>query len=292
MSIIRSPLNGIDLPAPDTIFRHYLPPRSRFPEYPAFIDGVTGRTITSTELRLNALRLGLGIRRLLGSSPLVALDKTVALIFSTNCVDFPQIFYGCQSVKIVTSLANASYTYKEIAHQIRDGRPSISFVHPTLYETYAQAVKILQDEGQTIPKAFWAVPESETPTHSGPQHLKSYESLMTGSQEAAGFDGLEANGEEAYDTALLCYSSGTVSSSGPASHRNQADDCPVRQGCPKVREQVAIASSSRTRSYLIPRCHDDASQCECKWRDIKALLPGEHDARRGFQDIRMSSAIS
>lgn len=211
MSIIRSPLKGIHLPAPDTIFRHYLPTKARFPEYPAFIDGVTGRTITSTELRLNALRLGLGVRKLLGGSSAAALEKTVALIFSPNSVDFPQIFYGCQSVKIVTSLANASYTYKEIAHQIRDGRPRIAFVHPTLYETYVQAVKVLQDEGRTIPLAYWAVPESETPKNPTTPLLKSYESLLASPQGTEGFDGLEAEGEEAYDTALLCYSSGTVS---------------------------------------------------------------------------------
>jgi 4-coumarate--CoA ligase len=211
MSIIRSPIKGINLPAPDTIFRHYLPAKPRFPEYPAFIDGVTGRTITSTQLRLNALRLGRGILKLLGGSPTAAMDETVALIFSPNSVDFAQVFYGCQSVKIVTSLANASYTFKEIAHQIRDGRPRIAFVHPTLMEAYAQAVKLLEDEGQAIPLSYWAVPEAETPTDPKSEHLKSYESLMTTAQEVQGLEGLEAEGDEAYDTALLCYSSGTVS---------------------------------------------------------------------------------
>lgn len=211
MSIIRSPSSGIRLPAPDTLFRHYLPAKARFPEYPAFIDGVTGRTITSTELRVNALRLGRGIRRVLDASPEASRGKTVALIFSPNSVDFAQVFYGCQSVKIITSLANASYTHKEIAHQIRDGQPRIAFVHPTLFETYAQAVRVLEEEGQAVPLAYWAVPETETPANPTAQHFKSYESLMTSPKVVEGLDGLEAEGDEAYDTALLCYSSGTVS---------------------------------------------------------------------------------
>lgn len=211
MSIIRSPHKGVALPAPETIFRHYLPARARFPDYPAFIDGVTGRTITSTELRLNALRLGLGIRKLLRISSPAPMGKTVALIFSPNTIDFPQIFYGCQSVNVITSLANASYTHKEIAHQIRDGRPRVAFVHPVLYEAYAQAVKLLKDEGQTIPLAYWAVPESEVSRNPTQQRLDSYESLRVSPVETEGFDGLQAEGQEAYDTALLCYSSGTVS---------------------------------------------------------------------------------
>lgn len=210
MPIIKSPYQGIELPRPDTIFRHYLPAEARFPEYPAFIDGLTGRSISSTQLRTNALRLGLGIRNLLQGNEQQVGQKQVALIFSPNSIDFPQIFYGCQSVKFITSLANASYTFKEIAHQIRDGRPKISFVHPTLYSTYKQAEDILKTEGHALPTVFWAVPGSAT---SGLERrgCQSYENLMVDMAEIRGFEGTEAEGDEAYDTALLCYSSGTVS---------------------------------------------------------------------------------
>jgi 4-coumarate--CoA ligase len=210
MTIIQSPYLGIKLPQPDTIFRHYLPAQARFPEYPAFIDGLTGRTITSTQLRIDALRLGLGIRNLLQRRLHQSGEKQVALIFSPNSIDFPQIFYGCQSVKIITSLANASYTYREVAHQIRDGRPSISFVHPTLYETYKQAEDLLRTEGHTLPAVYWAVPGSATSPIPGKSVL-SYEHLMMDHAEIKGFEGTRADVDEAYDTALLCYSSGTVS---------------------------------------------------------------------------------
>lgn len=210
MTIIKSPYQGIELPRPDTIFRHYLPAEARFPEYPAFIDGLTGRSISSTQLRTNALRLGIGIRNLLQRDLQRPGQKQVALIFSPNSIDFPQIFYGCQSVKFITSLANASYTFKEIAHQIRDGRAKISFVHPTLYSTYKQAEDILKTEGHVLPTVFWAVPGSAT---SGPERrsFQSYEDLMVDTAEIRGFEGIEAEGDEAYNTALLCYSSGTVS---------------------------------------------------------------------------------
>ena len=208
MAIIKSPYQGIELPRPDTIFRHYLPAEARFPEYPAFIDGLTGRIISSTGLRTNALRLGLGIRNLLQRNQQESGQKQVALIFSPNSIDFPQIFYGCQSVKVITSLANASYTYQEIAHQIRDGRPKISFVHPTLYSTYQQAEDLLKRQGHDLPSVFWAVSGPEVKESRG---YMSYEDLMVTEKEARGFEGTEAEGDEAYDTALLCYSSGTVS---------------------------------------------------------------------------------
>lgn len=233
MTIIQSPYQGIKLLQPDTIFRHYLPAEARFPEYPAFIDGLTGRTITSTQLRTDALRIGVGIRNLLKRSPQRSSGKQVALIFSPNSIDFPQIFYGCQSVKIITSLANASYTYKEVAHQIRDGRPSISFVHPTLYQTYRQAEELLRTEGHTLPTVYWAVPAAATPALQG-KNIHSYEDLMVDQTEIKGLEGTRAEVDEAFDTALLCYSSGTVSL--PLVWGRTLDaDLYCRPGCRKVR---------------------------------------------------------
>lgn len=208
-AIVRSPLANVPIPSPQSFFEHYLPSKARFPDYPAFIDGSTGRTISVSLLREDSLRLGMGLLREL---QLTAHKETVAVIYSSNSVDFAQIFYGCQSVRIITSLANASYTAAELAHQLRDGDPAIAFVHPANYEGYAGAIQMLQTEGRKGPRLFWAVPMHEVPaTLREKAGVQSYQSLMVNKTDMGGFQGSSAQGEAAHQTALLCYSSGTVS---------------------------------------------------------------------------------
>lgn len=125
MTIYNSPYPAMELAPPNTIFRHHLPVQPRFPDYPAFIDAITGRTVTLSNLRSTALQLGVGLRNKYGLK-----EKSRVLVYSPNSVDFPIIFFGCQSIGVITSLANASYTAKELAHQIRDGQADLAFVHP------------------------------------------------------------------------------------------------------------------------------------------------------------------
>lgn len=125
MTIYNSPYPAMPLAPPNTIFRHHLPANPRFPDYPAFIDAITGRTVTLSHLRSTALQLGVGLRNKYNLKP-----KSRVIVYSPNSVDFPIIFFGCQSIGVITSLANASYTAKELAHQIRDGQADLAFVHP------------------------------------------------------------------------------------------------------------------------------------------------------------------
>lgn len=210
-SIVCSPLPDVPTPPLQSFFEHYLPARPRYPDYPAFVDGLTGRSITVAELREDALRLGMGLRNKL---QLTEHKDTVAVIYSSNSVDFAQIFYGCQSIKIITSLANASYTAAELAHQLRDGNPAVTFVHPSNYEGYYGAIQMLKAEGREEPYLFWAVPLVDVPMalRQRTPGVHSYQSLMVNKLDLKGFQGLAANGKEAHETALLCYSSGTVRS--------------------------------------------------------------------------------
>ncbi|KAJ9115688.1 hypothetical protein QFC20_001015 [Naganishia adeliensis] len=207
-AIVRSPLPDVPIPSPQSFFQHYLPSKPRYSDYPAFIDGSTGRTISGAQLREDSLRLGKGLQKELQLS---GHEETVAVIYSSNSVDFAQIFYGCQSVRIITSLANASYTAAELAHQLRDGDPAIAFVHPSNYEGYAGAIQMLNTEGRKEPQLFWAVPLTDVPkTLRERTGVKSYQSLMVNTSDLDDFEGLSAEGEAAHQTALLCYSSGTT----------------------------------------------------------------------------------
>lgn len=234
-AVVRSPLPDIELPSLQSFFQHQLPAEPRFPEYQAFIDGLTGRFITTRQLRQDALRLGQGLQdrfKLSGSR------ETVAVIYSSNSVDFAQIFYGCQSVKVITSLANASYTASELAHQLRDGSPAIAFVHPTIYDGYAGAIQELKAEGLPLPKLYWAVPLVDVPADLRRRtgDVESYQSLMVGKDEVKGFEGVDASGEGAHETALLCYSSGTVS--------------PLRIARPKAADFYMATTDGISERYL------------------------------------------
>ncbi|KAJ9127974.1 hypothetical protein QFC24_000260 [Naganishia onofrii] len=208
-AVFHSPLADIPLPPPQSIFNYYLPAKPRYPDYAALTDGASGRSITVAQLRNTSLRLGLGIQRVLKLS---AAQQTVAVIYSPNSIDFAQIFYGCQAVKVVTSLANASYTASELAHQLRDGDPSIVFVHPAIYDAYLGAIKLLETEGRSLPRLFWAVPENEVPQEllGSATGVKSYQALLVDEEAVERFNGIPAHGEEAHETAMLCYSSGTT----------------------------------------------------------------------------------
>ncbi|KAJ9125189.1 hypothetical protein QFC22_000143 [Naganishia vaughanmartiniae] len=187
-AIVNSPLPDIPLPLLQSFFSYYLPAKPRYPDYAALTDGVTGRRITVARLRNDSLRLGLGIQRLL---TLPGPQQTVAVIYSPNTVDFAQIFFGCQAVKVVTSLANASYTASELAHQLRDGEPSIAFVHPSIYDAYLGAIKLLESEGKSSPKLFWAVPRSEVPRELL-EGAKSYEVLLVDEAAVLNFEVADA----------------------------------------------------------------------------------------------------
>ncbi|KAJ9127910.1 hypothetical protein QFC24_000195 [Naganishia onofrii] len=207
MTIYDSPYPAMEVAPPNTIFRHHLPAQPRFPDYPAFIDAITGRTVTLSGLRKTALQLGVGLREKYNLKP-----KSRVIIYSPNSVDFPIIFFGCQSIGVITSLANASYTAKELAHQIRDGQADLAFVHPAIFEAYIGAIEILKKEGNKIPKVFWAISGDTVPAElkEKTKGIEAYDSILATQQQVGDFAGVELNKGDYEDCAVLCYSSGTT----------------------------------------------------------------------------------
>ncbi|KAJ9115598.1 hypothetical protein QFC20_000923 [Naganishia adeliensis] len=207
MTIYNSPYPPMELAPPNTIFRHHLPAQPRFPDYPAFIDAITGRTVTLSHLRSTALQLGVGLRNKYNLKP-----KSRIIVYSPNSVDFPIIFFGCQSIGVITSLANASYTAKELAHQIRDGQADLAFVHPAIFEAYVGAIDILKKEGNKIPKVFWALPGDSIPAalKEKTKGIDAYDSIFASQAEVGDFGGVELKEGDYNDCAVLCYSSGTT----------------------------------------------------------------------------------
>jgi 4-coumarate--CoA ligase len=142
------------------------------------------------------------------------------MIFSPNSMDYPILFLGAQAAGCIASLVNASYMTDELAHQIRDSTPFIIFVHPTLVDILELALTLLKAEGYEVGrvKVYSASSEAIRSVNSDTTY-PSYQTLYVEDRDleddapAPAYKGFNLSKEEIDNTpALLCYSSGTVSS--------------------------------------------------------------------------------
>jgi len=219
-SILTSHYPTPPLPSPSTsLFHFYLPRNLERPDDLAFVSAEhpTTSSYTRRQFRTNALKLGAGLKRRSSGSK----APTLALVFSPNSIHYPLIFFGLQSILTIASLANANYTPKELCHQLRDGKPRVLFVHPGLWQIAEESLKILGGEpGErgwvNEVEVYFTVPTSELPAQKAKyrsNEIKSFDSLYVEDKDLPeGWAGDELDDEEKDDrTAVLCYSSGTVS---------------------------------------------------------------------------------
>jgi 4-coumarate--CoA ligase len=261
-SILTSHYPTPPLPSTSTsLFHFYLPSHLDRPDDLAFVSAEhpTTSSYTRQSFRTNALRLGCGIKRRSTSNK----APQLALIFSPNSIHYPLIFFGLQSILTIASLANASYTSKELCHQLRDGKPQLLFVHPGLWDVANESLKILStepDERAWVEdvKVYFTVPTSEL----GPGRMdyrstpiKSFDSIYVDERDLPrGWAGDELDDEEKDDrTAVLCYSSGTVSptrSPSAPSLESPRTDLPTPPACARARRHSPKASPQRTATSL------------------------------------------
>lgn len=199
----------------DGIFRTYLPKNLARPEANAFVDASTGRAYTRSDLRARALRLGLGLKQAVPRSKVeYRKGKRLAVIFSPNNVDYPLVFFGCQAAMTVVSAANAGYTDREFAHQLVDGQPDFLFVHPDVWPVAKKALSGLAQDPKHSGwvknlKTYFLVPRQLL---KGSQDgIKSFEDLYVPENQVGSYNGDDLGPEGMDETAILCYSSGTVS---------------------------------------------------------------------------------
>lgn len=207
-----------DVPLPDgPVFRTYLPRNLERPELNAFVDAATGRAYTRLELREKALRLALGLKKAVPRSPNQDRQgKRLAVVFSPNSIDYPLVFFGCQASMSIVSLANAGYTYREFIHQLVDGKPDFLFVHPNLWSTAKKSLAELAQDSQHAGwveriKVYSMSPRSLMDKQQSQDGLESFEDLFVAQSQVGSFDGDELGPDGQDQTAVLCYSSGTVS---------------------------------------------------------------------------------
>lgn len=190
-----------------SIFTHLFPKHDRFPgTSTAFIDTETGYTITRTQLKHLCLELAWGLRNQLPKLGGVSLKRgDTVMIFSPNSIAWPVMLHGTFAAGLRATLANSAYTPRELAHQWSDSGAQAVFVHPSLVpvvlETF-QLLKMLPSEAnKRIIIAGWATNDKGP---GGPIQMEQL--LGKGKLEKEE----EFAAEQAQETTLLCYSSGTT----------------------------------------------------------------------------------
>jgi 4-coumarate--CoA ligase len=208
MKIYNSPYPPV-LVRNESLFTHQF--RTRYndfpPNKPAFIDASSGFTITRSQQRDLGLSLGWGLRNKLsnlGGPQLCRGD--VAMIFSPNSISWPVIFYGGIAAGLRMTLTNSAYTTRELRHQWSDSNAKVMFVHPALLDVALEMFKTMDlDLTQAMRRiivADWPAPASSgTSTYIRVADLLGADKLAQEEQ---------FNGDQANETTLLCYSSGTT----------------------------------------------------------------------------------
>ncbi|KIP05226.1 hypothetical protein PHLGIDRAFT_74606 [Phlebiopsis gigantea 11061_1 CR5-6] len=184
--------------------------RTRFNEYspssPAYIDAASGFTITRAQTRELSLSFAYGLRHTLakmGGVPVTRGD--VVMLFSPNSIAWPVVLFGGWAAGLRMTLANSSYTPREVAYQWQDSKAKVVVVHPNLLATVLDMFKLLDidltEAQRRIIVADWGVI---------PPGLQGYVCMSDLLGKNMLPEEEKFSGELAQDTALLCYSSGTT----------------------------------------------------------------------------------
>jgi 4-coumarate--CoA ligase len=175
---------------------------------PAFIDALSGTTISRGTCRSYALQLAFSLHNFL--SPLENRTKTV-LIFSPNSITWPIIMFGVVAAGFRATLANSAYTPDELKYQYLDAGAHLIFVHPSLVGTVQTMLKSLGCSEQEIRSRVivagvqWITGAKDASVPD--DQLVAINQLLGRGEltEEVSFDGERSN-----ETVYLCYSSGTT----------------------------------------------------------------------------------
>ncbi len=161
--VFKSPYADVAIPdvgVPQMVYQHAL----QYGEKPAMIDGVSGRTLTYTQL------YG-GVRRVAGNLVKRGLRKgDVVGIYCPNLPEYPLAYHGVALAGGIVTTANPLYTADELAYQLRDSNakflitvgPLLEKAIPAAQQAGVQEVFVIgEGEGATPFTALLA--EAEPP---------------------------------------------------------------------------------------------------------------------------------
>ena len=178
------------------------------PERKAFVDGLTGLSVTRQQLKELCLSFAYGIREhfpKLGGLPLRRGDSI--LIFSPNSLSWPIMLFGSIAAGLLPTLANSLYTAREVAFQWNDSGAKVMLVHPLMLNVALEAFKTL---GFSDTEARQRIILADYGYVKRDGLLGKFAHLDDLLHAGRWHDEEKFSGESSYQTALLCYSSGTT----------------------------------------------------------------------------------
>ncbi|EKM53455.1 uncharacterized protein PHACADRAFT_197887 [Phanerochaete carnosa HHB-10118-sp] len=178
------------------------------PDAPAFIDAATGFTITRAGTCDLSLSFAHGLRHAfseLGGVPLARGD--VVMVFSPNSIAWAPMMFGGWAAGLRLTLANSSYTPREVAHQWKDSGAKTVLVHPALLPVVLDAFKLVHVDTSEARRRIVVIDWQTSHGSARPGEFICMTDLMDKGRLSEEEKFL---GEQAHETTLLCYSSGTT----------------------------------------------------------------------------------
>jgi 4-coumarate--CoA ligase len=178
---------------------------------PAFIDALSGATISRGTLRSYALQLGFSLHNL--PSPLENRTKTV-LIFSPNSITWPVMILGVVAAGFRATLANSAYTPDELKYQYTDAGAHLVFTHPSQVGTVRSMLRSAGCSEQEIRSrvivagARWITGDNDASVPDA--ELKDLVNITQLLERGELKEEVSFDGERSNETVYLCYSSGTT----------------------------------------------------------------------------------
>ncbi|PFH52098.1 hypothetical protein AMATHDRAFT_74397 [Amanita thiersii Skay4041] len=178
---------------------------------PAFIDAVSGTTITRAGLKRLTLAFGFGIRNHLQTT---AKRGDTVLIYSPNSLHWPVVVFGLVAAGLRCTLANSGYNARELAHQYKDSGARLIITSEDGLATIRKMLKELGIKEEQANRRIiilgsnleWAGGPTapHEPEAAGLLRIEDLLNLGTLSEEE------KFEGKLAQETVYLCYSSGTT----------------------------------------------------------------------------------
>lgn len=115
------------------------------PASPAFIDGVTGASLTRAQLRRDALTLAATWRQPSASSTAMLNKGDIIILFSPSHLLYPVILLAGFAAGTPVACSSSSQTPPELAHQIRltKGDAKLFVVHASLLKIFEETMRLL-----------------------------------------------------------------------------------------------------------------------------------------------------
>ncbi|KAF8806514.1 AMP binding protein [Phlegmacium glaucopus] len=178
---------------------------------PAFIDTITGTTITRAQLRHLALSFGYGLQ----NHPVLSAKRgDTVMIYSHNSLAWPVVLFGSVAAGLRCTLANSAYNARELAFQYTDSRARLIFTSEDGCSTVQETLKSLgfsqKEANERIIVMTNGLEWAGGPAVSIKPDL-AHSLKMTDLLELGTLKGEERfDGEKSNETVYLCYSSGTT----------------------------------------------------------------------------------